>query len=79
MANYGLRPTVEKATVPQLETHVLGPCPLDAGDAVTVEWLELLRPEIAFSGVDELRSRIGADVQEARAWFAQRGHSGGEP
>jgi riboflavin kinase/FMN adenylyltransferase len=73
VANYGVRPTVERAAVPQVETHVLGDCPLDAGDGVTVEWLESLRPEMAFAGVDELRSRIMVDVREARAWFARRG------
>lgn len=73
VANYGLRPTVEQASVPQIETHVLGDCPLDAGDAVTVEWLESLRPERVFSGVGELRDRIGVDVREARAWFARHG------
>jgi len=75
IANYGVRPTVEKAAAPQLETHVLGACPLDDGDVITVEWLESLRPEMAFSGLAELRSRIEADVGEARAWFALRGQS----
>ncbi len=75
VANYGVRPTVEQATVPQIETHVLGDCPLDTGDAVTVQWLDSLRPEMAFSGVDELRSRIGVDVREAGAWFARRGQA----
>ena len=67
VANYGLRPTVEQATEPRLESHVLGPCPVDAGDEITVEWLRFLRPEMKFSGLDELRAQIGRDRDAALA------------
>jgi riboflavin kinase/FMN adenylyltransferase len=69
IANYGLRPTVETATEPRLETHVLGACPFGEGDEITVEWLKFLRPEMKFSGLDELRAQIGRDVAAARAEF----------
>ena len=69
IANYGLRPTVESATEPRLETHVLGACPFGEGDEITVEWLKFLRPEMKFSGLDELRAQIGRDVAAARAEF----------
>ena len=69
IANYGLRPTVEAATEPRLETHVLGACPFGEGDEITVEWLKFLRPEMKFSGLDELRAQIGRDVAAARAEF----------
>jgi riboflavin kinase/FMN adenylyltransferase len=65
VANYGLRPTVENATEPRLETHVLGECPFDEGDEITVEWLRFLRPEMKFSGLDELRAQIGRDREAA--------------
>lgn len=71
VANYGLRPTVEHATEPRLEVHVLGACPYEAGDAVTVEWQHFLRPERKFSGVDELRAQIRRDREEAAAFFAR--------
>jgi riboflavin kinase/FMN adenylyltransferase len=61
VANYGLRPTVETATEPRLESHVLGPCPIEAGDTITVEWLRFLRPEMKFASLDELRVQIERD------------------
>jgi riboflavin kinase/FMN adenylyltransferase len=66
VANYGLRPTVEDVTVPRLEIHVLGPCPFDAGDLLTVEWVRFIRPERKFSSLDELRAQISADVAMVR-------------
>ena len=69
VANYGLRPTVEQATEPRLETHVLGECPFGEGDDIAVEWMRLLRPEQKFAGVDELRSQIARDRDAAAAEF----------
>ncbi len=72
VANYGLRPTVEAAApAPQLEVHVLEPeCPYGPGEALQVEWLSFVRPEMKFAGVEELRAQIARDVSAARAWFA---------
>ncbi len=70
VANYGLRPTVEQTTEPRLETHVLGACPFDAGDEITVEWLRFLRPEMKFAGIDELRAQIAKDRAAAAADFS---------
>ena len=72
VANYGLRPTVENVTAPRLEVHVLGDCPFDAGDALTVEWLNFIRPESKFANVEELRTQIAADIESARLWFTRR-------
>jgi riboflavin kinase/FMN adenylyltransferase len=72
VANYGLRPTVENATIPRLEIHVLAPCPFDAGDELSIEWLGFLRPEKKFDGVEALRAQIALDREAALAWFAQR-------
>ncbi len=72
VANYGLRPTVEQAVEPLLEAHVLGECPFETGDLVTVKWLRFLRPEKKFSGVEELRAQIAKDRAEAAADFSLR-------
>lgn len=72
VANYGLRPTVEDSVIPRLEIHVLAPCPFDAGDEVSIEWLSFLRPERKFDGVEALRVQIAADREAALAWFAAR-------
>jgi riboflavin kinase/FMN adenylyltransferase len=69
VANYGLRPTVERALAPQLEVHVLDDCPYGTGDVLRVEWLAFLRPEQVFSGLDALREQIGRDREAARVWF----------
>jgi riboflavin kinase/FMN adenylyltransferase len=71
VANYGLRPTVEKTTMPRLEVHVLGDCAYDAGDTITVEWLSFLRPELKFSGIGELGAQIARDREEAIAYFSR--------
>lgn len=72
VANYGLRPTVEQTLAPRLEVHVLGACPYGAGDAVTVEFLRFLRPEMKFGGVEELRAQIARDRDAANADFSLR-------
>lgn len=69
VANYGLRPTVEQSMEPRLEVNMLGDCPFDAGDVITVEWIQFLRPELKFSGLPELRDQIGRDRSEAQAFF----------
>ncbi|MFH1497983.1 MAG: riboflavin biosynthesis protein RibF [Verrucomicrobiota bacterium] len=72
--NFGLRPTVEQTTAPQLEIHLLGEdCPFGPGDRLRVEWLHFLRPETRFAGVDELRAAIAADRDAAQAWLGLPG------
>lgn len=69
VANYGLRPTVEQATEPRIEAHVLGECSFGEGDAVRVEWLRFLRPEMKFANVEELRAQIAHDRTAAEEFF----------
>jgi riboflavin kinase/FMN adenylyltransferase len=71
IANYGLRPTIEKANEPRLETHLLDACPFDEGDLITVEWLKFLRPEQKFAGLEELRVQIAKDREAAAAFFGR--------
>lgn len=73
VANYGLRPTVEQATRPLLEVHLLEASSLTYGDKVSVQWLQFLRPESKFGSLEELRRQIEKDVQAARAFFAPTG------
>ena len=61
VSNYGLRPTVENAAEPRLETHVLGECPFGEGDTIKVEWLRFIRPEKKFADVGALRAQIAQD------------------
>jgi riboflavin kinase/FMN adenylyltransferase len=66
VASYGVRPTVEQTERPLLEVNVLGETKLTYGDAVTVKWLHFLRPEIKFAGLDELKSQMETDRENAR-------------
>jgi len=70
VANYGLRPTVEQSTLPRLEVHVLGPCPFAEGDVIRVDWLRFVRPEMTFSGLEELRRQIEKDRECVSADFS---------
>jgi riboflavin kinase/FMN adenylyltransferase len=69
VANYGLRPTVEQSSAPQLEVHLLGACPFGEGDKLRVEWLAFLRPERKFTNVAELGAQIALDRGAAREWW----------
>ena len=67
IANYGVKPTVEREAQPAMEVHVLEGTQLDAGDAIEVEWLEFLRGEQKFETEAILRAQIAKDVAWARA------------
>lgn len=71
VANYGVRPTVEQTTEPRLEVHVLGECAVGEGDAVRVEWLRFLRPEMTFGSLEELRAQISRDCAAAADFFGR--------
>ena len=63
--NVGVRPTVDglKLTV---EAHILD---FDAdiyGEEVRLEFVRRIRPEMKFSGLDELKGQIAADVAQVR-------------
>ena len=45
---------------------MLGECPFDAGDFVSVEWLRFIRPAMKFPSLEALRLQIERDVAEAR-------------
>jgi len=68
VANYGLRPTVnEKDKNPLLEIHLLGKsCPFKTGDTITAEWVEFIRPEQRFEGIEQLQQQIALDTEAAR-------------
>ncbi len=73
VANYGVRPTVENsAAEPLLEIHLLdtnGGCGWGPGDILTAEWLDFLRPEKKFGGLDALRAQIARDRDRALSFF----------
>jgi riboflavin kinase/FMN adenylyltransferase len=57
-----------------LEAHVLDRDDLDLYDQVVkVEYVDLIRPNLKFSGIDELVIQIGQDVESARAILTRLG------
>ncbi|HYC72522.1 MAG TPA: riboflavin biosynthesis protein RibF [Opitutaceae bacterium] len=71
VANYGLRPTVANTTRPLLEVHLLGESTHAPGDALTIHWLQYLRPEQRFPDLAALRAQIAQDRQRALEFFAR--------
>lgn len=73
VANYGVRPTVERECVPDplLEVHLLSlpegaPVP-NYGDFIEVEYLHFLRPEKRFESLDALKAQLAQDRRRAEA------------
>lgn len=73
VANYGVRPTVEKTDDPRLEIHVLGSCPWGCGQEIKVELLKFLRPERRFADVAELAAQISRDRSAAAEFLSHAG------
>ena len=78
VASLGVRPTVEDAGRVLLETHCLEwPAHLGSeggyGRCLTVELLHKLHDELRYDSLEALREGIARDVDDAYAWFAQRG------
>ena len=71
VANLGWRPTVN-GTYPLLEVHVLDFHGQVYGRQVQVEFVQQLRDERRFDGLDALRTQINLDVHAARAVLDDR-------
>jgi riboflavin kinase / FMN adenylyltransferase len=73
VTNIGLRPTFGDASEPSVETFVLNWDGDLYGDVVRVRFLYRLRDEKKFSSIDELTSKIKADVARAESYFERTG------
>lgn len=72
VANIGTRPTVGDGSTVLIEVHVLDFAGDLYGTDLQVSFIERMRDEQHFASIDELRARIAADVDEARALFTDR-------
>lgn len=72
VANVGVRPTVGDLAKPILEVHVLDWQGDLYGRRIAVEFIERLRGEQQFPGVEELTAQIRRDIEQARHYFAER-------
>ena len=66
-----MRPTVD-GKEPLLEVHVFDYAGDLYGDLIKLTFQQKLRDEQAFESIDALKTQIGADLQQARQWFAAR-------
>jgi riboflavin kinase/FMN adenylyltransferase len=74
VASYGRRPQFDNG-VPLLEVYVFDFNGDLYGEQVIVTFHDWIRPEMRFATVDELVSRMGTDVEDARAMLARSGDS----
>lgn len=70
VASIGVRPTVEDAGRVLLETHIFDFSQSCYGKLVQIEFLQKIRNEQKFSGLDSMTAAIHADAAQARAYFA---------
>ncbi len=73
VTNVGFRPTVDREgpSTPVVETHLLDYVGDLYGKSMGLDFCRRIRPEIKFSGVDELKRRIERDVERTRAYLGR--------
>ena len=70
VTNVGVRPTVDTSTsAVTAETFILDYDGNLYGKTVRIEFYKLLRPEMKFSGIDELKRQILSDAERTREYF----------
>jgi riboflavin kinase/FMN adenylyltransferase len=73
VASLGRRPTVNPVPVPLLEVHLFD-CERELyGEHLRVRFLEKLRDEEKYDGLDALKTAIARDARQAREYFARHG------
>ncbi|MSO99712.1 MAG: bifunctional riboflavin kinase/FAD synthetase [Acetobacteraceae bacterium] len=72
VANIGRRPTVNEGPESRLEVNLFDFSGDIYGTEITVALLAYIRPEVRFSGLDELKAQIAADAAEARRLLAAK-------
>ena len=72
MTNVGLNPTVEHIRRPKVETHLFDFDRELYGQRVRVEFLQKIREEHTFAGVQQLKEQLERDVQVAKWYWMKR-------
>jgi riboflavin kinase / FMN adenylyltransferase len=71
VTNIGVRPTFHQPSATVVETHLLDQDRDLYGVRMRVSFLQRIRDERTFEGVDALKAQIAADIEYARRLFAQ--------
>ncbi|MDA0812917.1 MAG: bifunctional riboflavin kinase/FAD synthetase [Verrucomicrobia bacterium] len=66
VANLGVRPTIDTASVRLLEVHLFDYSGDLYGKELRVSFIDRLRPEMKFDGIEALKSQMAADLEAAR-------------
>ena len=69
VSNIGVKPTVEKRSVPLIETNIFDFEGDIYGSVVKVELLEFSRPEQVFESFDKLKKQVQSDINKTREFF----------
>jgi riboflavin kinase/FMN adenylyltransferase len=69
VASLGVRPTLKIDAKPVLEVHLFEFAQQIYGKHLRVEFLQKLRDEQKFNGLEELTRQIALDVENAKRWF----------
>jgi riboflavin kinase/FMN adenylyltransferase len=69
VTNIGTHPTVNHTDTVTAETHIIDYVGNLYGKTVRIEFFKRLRPEIKFSGVDQLKSQIQKDIDSTKTFF----------
>jgi riboflavin kinase/FMN adenylyltransferase len=73
VASLGVRPTVAHNAPPSLEVHLLDFDRDIYGMHLQLDFLHKFRDEEKYADVETLKKQIAADIENARAYFADRG------
>ncbi len=71
VASLGIRPTVKHDAKYVLEVHLFEFAQQIYGKHLRVEFLQKLRDEMKFDGLEELTRQIALDVENAQKWFIE--------
>lgn len=66
ISNFGVKPTISSSLIPILETHIIDFSGDLYGEKVTVFFDKMIRPEIKFSSLDELKNQIKIDLASVK-------------
>lgn len=69
ITNIGYRPTFENQDIPNIETHLLDFCENLYGKILTLQFIQKLRDEQKFSGIEAFLAQIEKDKETARKIF----------
>ncbi len=72
VTDVGLAPTLDTSGRVRIETHLLDMVLDTAPHRIRVEFLEHIRGEMLFDGIDELKAQISRDADHARSYFKNK-------